>query len=76
MSQESPSWSPDDEVTRDELETALRFVHLLLMRITHKADRVEGLLRAVTTALIDAGELDRDQLARVLEPDPEKSPIR
>jgi len=56
----------DDEVTREELEGAIRFVADGAMRARLRATRVEALLRSVVRALAEAGQLDLDAFERNL----------
>jgi hypothetical protein len=71
----SSDGKPGDEIEALELEEALRFVHTFWMRMGREADRVEALLMAVLKALIEAGEIGRDDLdrhlARPSKPGPE-----
>lgn len=60
-------FSRDAPLGAGELRLALRSLHSRAMSTSLAADRVEALLLTVVKALIDAGELDRDQLDRALE---------
>jgi hypothetical protein len=65
----------DDDVPREDFEAAVRFVADGAMRSSHRAARVEALLRSVVRALVEAGQLDvaafeRNLMQRPARPSP------
>ena len=61
----------DDDVTREDFEHAVRFVADGAMRASHRAARVEALLRSVVRALAEAGQLELDAFERnLMQPAP------
>lgn len=63
----SDRFRPDAPLSAGELELTLRSLHSRAMSTSLAADRIEALLVTVVKALIDAGEIDRDELDRALE---------
>ena len=61
-----PVMARDAEVSRQDFEAAIRFVADGGMRTSHRAARVEALLRAVVQALVESRTLDLDAFERNL----------
>jgi len=64
----------DDGVPREDFEAAVRFVADGAMRASHRAARVEALLRSVVRALVEAGQLDVAAFERNLTERPPRPP--
>jgi plasmid stabilization system protein ParE len=59
------------DVTREDFEHAVRFIADAAMQASHRAARVEALLRSVVRALAEAGQLELDAFERnLMQPAP------
>lgn len=61
-----PVMARDREVSREDFEAALRFLADGGMRASHRAARVETLLRSIVQALVESRTLDVDAFERNL----------